>query len=547
MTTRTAMDGPAPNRVRLLVVTPVFHPAVGFGGPMVFSKVLCESLTEGGVPEVSVLTTCWGLPADQAVSHEPRDPLAEKVRFAGFRVFRDMSLELLVRLPGAVRWADIVQIHSLFSLTSLAALVVAGLAAKPVVLIPHGQLQTYGLSHRRWLKGLWIWLAKWGCRPGRLVIRAASRDELIRNRDIFPHPAHVLIENGVRVPSDLAAQPRGSGHRLIFLGRLDAVKQIEVLFPALCLLPPDFSLDIHGSGEARYEASLKMLSDALGLADRVTFHGWTNDTAKSRAFSAASVLVIPSRSESFGQVVIEALAHGIPVVASQGTPWRELDERGCGFWVADRPEAIASACEKAVALDRAALRARARTWVRESYSADAIAGKFSALYQSLLSPEVSENASIQVLRRPARICIVSSCGGHLSEIRSLSRSYAALPHVFVLNDRIVPPPEMRGRTCFIRHGERDPWLLWNLFEMTRILWRERPDILLSSGAGPIVPAAIIGRYLFGCRVIYVETLARKRAPSLTGRIMRRLAHDLIYQWPELKEHFPGGILVEPFG
>jgi len=104
---------------------------------------------------------------------------------------------------------------------------------------------------------------------------------------------------------------------------------------------------------------------------------------------------------------------------------------------------------------------------------------------------------------------------------------------------------LAGRTIFIRHSERDAWFLVNLWEMFQILRRERPDLLLSSGAGPIVPASIIGRYLFGCRVIYVETMTRMRNPSLTGRIMYRLAHRFVYQWPGLKSPFPKGTLVEP--
>src|SRR6267142_5517847 len=123
-----------------------------------------------------------------------------------------------------------------------------------------------------------------------------------------------------------------------------------------------------------------------------------------------------------------------------------------------------------------------------------------------------------------KICLVSSCGGHLTEIRALAPAYEAYSHFYVLNDRIGLPHDMEGRTYFITHSERDWKVLLNVCEAFRILLRERPDAILSAGAGPAVPFGLVGRIFFGCRVIYVETVTRINAPSLTGRIMYWLAH-----------------------
>lgn len=139
-----------------------------------------------------------------------------------------------------------------------------------------------------------------------------------------------------------------------------------------------------------------------------------------------------------------------------------------------------------------------------------------------------------------KICIVSSCGGHLTEVRALGSAYRVYPHFYVLNDRVLLPADMSGKTMFIRHSERDLLFFVNLWEAYRILAKERPDVILSAGAGPAVPFAIVGRLFFGTRVIYIETITRVRRPSLTGRIMRRLAHRLFYQWPDLAAHFPSG-------
>jgi UDP-N-acetylglucosamine:LPS N-acetylglucosamine transferase len=143
-----------------------------------------------------------------------------------------------------------------------------------------------------------------------------------------------------------------------------------------------------------------------------------------------------------------------------------------------------------------------------------------------------------------KLCIVSSCGGHLTEVRALMPAYARWPHVYVLNDKALLPPDMEGRTHFITHSERDWKLVLNLWEAWRILRAERPDVILSTGAGPAVPFAIMGR-MMGCRILFVETITRITAPSMTGRLMHALAHDFFYQWPALARFFPKGRLGGP--
>src|SRR5271166_857884 len=99
---------------------------------------------------------------------------------------------------------------------------------------------------------------------------------------------------------------------------------------------------------------------------------------------------------------------------------------------------------------------------------------------------------------------------------------------------------MEGKTLFITHAERDWRVLKNLSEAIAILARERPQVILSTGAGPVVPFALIGRLFFRTRVIFVETMNRIDRPSLTAKLMYYLAHDFFYQWESLGRYFPNG-------
>jgi len=108
----------------------------------------------------------------------------------------------------------------------------------------------------------------------------------------------------------------------------------------------------------------------------------------------------------------------------------------------------------------------------------------------------------------------------------------------VINQRVDVPEDMRGKTYFITHSERDWKFLVNLWEAFHILRRERPTVILSTGAGPAVPFALVGRLLFHCRIIFIETVTRVTSPSLTGRLMYLIAHEFFYQWRSLERFFP---------
>lgn len=140
-----------------------------------------------------------------------------------------------------------------------------------------------------------------------------------------------------------------------------------------------------------------------------------------------------------------------------------------------------------------------------------------------------------------KIAIVSSVGGHLSEVSQLRKVYEAYDHFYVLNAPRDLPPFMQGKTYFIAHAERDWRHLWNLVELSRLFRRERPDCVLSCGAGCAVPALFVAK-LLGIRGVYIETFCALYKPSLTGRIIHalRLADDFLYQWPYLEPFFPRG-------
>nr|WP_246286183.1 glycosyltransferase [Microbacterium pseudoresistens] len=117
-------------------------------------------------------------------------------------------------------------------------------------------------------------------------------------------------------------------NRIVFVGRLTAEKQIEVILSAMTKLDPalDASFDIVGGGDQR--KSLEELTAQLGLADRVTFHGRTTDEQLRALLSRASVFAIASIAELQSIATMEAMASALPVVAADAVALPHLVHDG---------------------------------------------------------------------------------------------------------------------------------------------------------------------------------------------------------------------------
>jgi len=169
-------------------------------------------------------------------------------------------------------------------------------------------------------------------------------------------------------PEPRAAHDTPEDAQLILaLGRFHRNKGFDVLLAALAQVP-DAVLWLAGAGPE--EAELKRLADTNGVADRVRWLGWRDDVAA--LYAAADVFVCSSRTEGFGSVMIEAWAHGAPVVAA--------DAAGPAQLLGETPEAgILVPIEKAEPL-AAALRDALAEPQRRAAMAEAGRSAFAAQF-----------------------------------------------------------------------------------------------------------------------------------------------------------------------
>jgi glycosyltransferase involved in cell wall biosynthesis len=222
----------------------------------------------------------------------------------------------------------------------------------------------------------------------------AGFDELVANtEDIaewivgqgWPAGRVRCIPNFAAEPADAAPVPRASlatpesAPLLLAMGRLHDAKAHDVSLTALAELP-DAYLWIAGAGPAK--AKLKAMAQALGVQSRVRFLGWRTDA--SALYRTADVCVFPSRHEPLGNVVIQAWAHGLPVVAAASQGPRALIEEGRDGLLVPIDDAPALAeSVRALLADRPLAKKlvdRGRQRVAAEFSEAAVVGQWKALF-----------------------------------------------------------------------------------------------------------------------------------------------------------------------
>lgn len=146
-----------------------------------------------------------------------------------------------------------------------------------------------------------------------------------------------------------------------------------------------------------------------------------------------------------------------------------------------------------------------------------------------------------------RLLLACSNGGHLVQLHVLDQWWRSHERHWVCFDTPQARELLAGEaTTWAYHPttRNVPNLVRNLLLAFRVLRRERPDVVVSTGAGVAVPFFLLAR-LFGARTAYLEVYDRIDTPTLTGRLCAPLSSVFLLQWPEQQAVYPRGIVVGP--
>lgn len=145
----------------------------------------------------------------------------------------------------------------------------------------------------------------------------------------------------------------------------------------------------------------------------------------------------------------------------------------------------------------------------------------------------------QVNQTGLKVCLVASAGGHLTQLMQLRNAWQGCDLAFVTTTEVMRTKlSMQGRVYIAGESNRShPFrLLKTLFLCARAILRERPDVLVSSGAASGCICAYMAKVL-GARIVWIDSITNVKKLSLSGRLVRWIADLFIVQWPELAQKY----------
>jgi len=389
--------------MRILHVVPTYLPATRYGGPIVAVHGLCRALAARG-HAVEVFTTSIDGPVDTAVPYDRPVMLdGVKVRYFASRRLRRLSYApaLMQSLHDEIAGADLVHLHSAFLWPTWRAARLSHRRRIPYVVSPRGMLVKTLIARRnRLIKSAWIALIERSNLEQAAAIHATSAIEADEIRKFgWRLPRIAVVPNGVDAieqdarqdapAADIAALT-GSQPLVLFFGRLAQVKGLDRLLRAFAHTRRG-TLAIVGNDYEGLAAGLSEMARQMKIDDRVRIAPRTiTDAEKECMFAAARVLVLPSYSESFGNVVLEAMQRGLPVIVTPEVGAAEVvTQSGGGLVAGGDAQSLGAAIDRLTedAAKASAMGEAGRRHVSERYGWPSVAARMEALYGELTAAQ----------------------------------------------------------------------------------------------------------------------------------------------------------------
>lgn len=325
--------------MRVLIVTDAFAPDFGFGGPVVSLQRLIDSS-----PQVDFLVIARAsrennpLPTYSIKSQQDEVQIIRTPSwFHNFRQLRELVRE----------WAPdvlyLTSLHSVFSSVTPLILLRLGLLSAPLVVIsPRGEVSPLALNHKHVKKKFARHLIRFAL-PRNSMWHAMDLREVqyidAWSRDLS-RPLAVVIAPNLPPEPDRSAQEyeTTTSEGVIFASRISPIKGLDDAILLVSQIPGLDKFDVYGSeSDPAYATYCKKLAANVLVEGTARFMGAYSPSDLSQIFNDARVLLLPTKTESFGHAILEALAHGCVVMIPDTTPWTDLVLR-CGGHILRDPD-----------------------------------------------------------------------------------------------------------------------------------------------------------------------------------------------------------------
>lgn len=379
------------------LIIPSFYPAVSFGGPIFSTLHTSLELSKLDNVIINVSTTNTNLTSRLDVDTNRKVKFSDDfyVRYYNETKLNIISLSLFLNVWRDIKYSDIVHIQSIFSTSTLISLFYAKLLKKPIVLSPRGSLGGWCIDNGSKFKNIWcIFLL----RPlvKNITWHATAEQEKDEILSIYPYSNVSIVPNGIEFEkfqnstniSCKKYMEKFTGREcspekiIVSMGRLEKKKGFDILinsFQKVLKLFPNSVLLIAGPDEGEKKSLIDQI-ERLKLEDSVFLIGAISGQDKIDFLANANLFCLPSHNENFGNVYVESLAAGTPIVASTNTPWSEVEKADCGKWVDNSVEATSQAILEMLGKNRVMMRVNSKK-IAEKYDWKNVAFQFKDVFE----------------------------------------------------------------------------------------------------------------------------------------------------------------------
>lgn len=291
---------------------------------------------------------------------------------------------------------DLLHVHGIWTYTSIVGSRWAAETGRPLLISPHGMLDPWPLSHRRWKKQVADFLYEGSHLRRAACIHALSRRELDSIRAYGLSNPVAVIPTGIDVPEvSTTVRTAGETRTLLYLGRLHAVKGLVNLLHGWSEYcgrngreTNRWRLVLAGWDDGGHGEELKALSRELGLETSVSFAGPKFGEEKHRLLSESHAFVLPSLSEGLPVGALEAMAYGLPLIMTPECNLLQAFSVEAAVQIAATPDSIAEGIHRLLGLDdkaREAIGTKGRQLVQKEFSWATVAAQFYSAYSWLVN------------------------------------------------------------------------------------------------------------------------------------------------------------------
>jgi len=378
--------------VNILYVLGSYYPAQQ-GGPNNTVHWQAKYLSQEGV-NITVASLKTGLTEGSIINYNIRLNVENNIEgvssiYFDYILNRYFSFRMYFWLVFNIKRFDFVQLTSYFFPLTWFAAIICRIYNVKFSIAPRGELEPNALKYKNNTKKIinavfLKYLYRKAC-----FILVTSEQEFNFCKFYFPSMKFEIVPNYIDMNgiSLLGQREISKKSGVLYLGRLHPKKGIENLIAAYTLLPPKFidknPLLIVGSGSPKYENELKSIAMNSDYAYNIKFLGHKQGVEKNIIYKKSKVLVLPSYSENFGNVVLESLCFSTPVISSKYTPWKSLQDGGCGFWIDNTSYEIKNKLEivlRASSVKYTSLAENSYRFVEKNYSIDRNIGTVKRMY-----------------------------------------------------------------------------------------------------------------------------------------------------------------------